>query len=203
MIRMLIIACTILMFCAGASGGQEKPEKILFAGIEWETDLGGVKEAMVTKGYIFSDTTKYGDLLFTGEVAEEDALIKATIDSSRSVCQFVIILLTEEHEARQKFRELKNLLSKSYGEPDENFNLFLPPYREGDGYEEQAIRNNKAHIASMWLVRGQEGGGFVLQISNELQIRIQYDGPKFAAELDRRKRASSSDLIPPSYFQPL
>lgn len=82
---------------------------------------------------------------------------------------------------------MKEILIKKYGELTKDYAFFQSPYREGDGYEEQAIRVGKGHFAAFW-----SSQGLGVMISDRLTVRVLYESASWDAELERRKVKGAS-----------
>jgi hypothetical protein len=57
--------------------------------------------------------------------------------------------------------------------PTSNYDNFLSPYKDGDGYEMQAVEKDKTNIAAFWL--GLSGANYSIEISKYKQVKIAYE----------------------------
>ena len=84
---------------------------------------------------------------------------------------------------------MKDVLTTKYGAPINCFEYFKSPYEEGDGYEEQAIKLSKAVFTCYWGDPSHAAGNasISLEITTKLNLRIEYEGPNWHTDLERRK----------------
>jgi len=73
---------------------------------------------------------------------------------------------------KSDYNSIKEQLTIKYGHPKDSYNFFSSPYQEGDGYELQAIQNEKCRYLTIWEL---EGGSIALQISESCRLVIQYE----------------------------
>ena len=93
-----------------------------------------------------------------------------------------------DEKARQVYRDMKATLSAKYGSPSQVVENYDAPYHEGDGHEEQAIREDKAHFLVLWRQPVAKDTSFLgLQITEKLNLFLAYESPNWGTELDRRR----------------
>jgi hypothetical protein len=161
-----------------------------FADISWGSRKSDVVKTLTAKGYSRTPNAtinKNGDLLFEGKLVGENAQILAYF-SGDSLAKIKVNLVTKDKDAIAVFRKMKNLLSKKYGVPSNDFEFFQNPYYDGDGYETQAIKLGKATFSSFW------GTSLYLEITEVLTIHIHYESPEWSQEIDDRNRKAASDF---------
>jgi len=74
-------------------------------------------------------------------------------------------------ETKSLYKELKEQFSFKYG-IGESFEFFKDPYKEGDGYELQAISLDKGNYSTFWKV---QHGSLMVSISSSGQVYISYE----------------------------
>jgi len=78
------------------------------------------------------------------------------------------------------YSRLKKILSEKYGQPADNNHYFSSPYYLGDGYEEQAVRNNKGSLSTKW-PDAVDGSSLGMLVVKTVSVRVFYDTPKVVA----------------------
>lgn len=95
------------------------------------------------------------------------------------------------HKLKEDYERYLDILTTKYGNPTKKYFLFVSPYYEGDGYELQAIKNDKGIVASMWL--SINNLSLSVSISEYSQLKLTYENDKNMEKLqDENKR---KDLI--------
>ena len=85
-----------------------------------------------------------------------------------------------------------DLYTKKYGFPSDHFEFFEEPYRKGDGFELQALRNGKCNYVSFFKT---DKGTIVVEMSRDERLRLSYED-KINAELqNKEKEARNMDDI--------
>jgi hypothetical protein len=89
------------------------------------------------------------------------------------------------------YNELVSLYKVKYGQPSHSFKFFRSPYKEGDGYEYQAIRVGKGTMSTYW------GENFVVGIVVEQSgaVTISYqDSARFSTCKNREDKANAGRI---------
>jgi hypothetical protein len=95
-------------------------------------------------------------------------------------------LITSDALARPIYDNMKQVLTKKYGNPGGCLEKFLSPYYEGDGHAEDAIRLGKAKIACLWFDPEKATDTLAMMITGNLVVHISYDSPSWKKERERR-----------------
>lgn len=90
---------------------------------------------------------------------------------------------------KSSYNKYVNLFTQKYGTPSDHFEFFSTPYYDGDGYELQALKNDKCTYSSYFTI---EKGILHIKIDSSNCIYISYED-KINAELQREEK-NSSDL---------
>jgi len=141
-----------------------------FWGIKFGDSKEKVKQVMNEKKCIV--IKEEGDfIIFTGVFTEQNVKINFTFFKN----QFYTVSVQYPHDknmAISKWQENMSLLEQKYGEPDKKIRKFISPYMDGDGFEEQAILNNKGILVGQWNFDG--GDTISCFIYNDLDTYIMY-----------------------------
>ena len=149
-----------------------------FDGIAIDGDLSTAIAKYKLKGYLVE---KYfdGGVILNGEVlgAKIELYIFTTI-KTKKVFKAVVYL-----PRRQSWFTLKNEYEKyfvtftdKYGMEDSKYEFFTSPYFEGDGYELQALKLEKATFAGYWF--NKNNTTIALEISEYQQVKITYENDR-------------------------
>jgi hypothetical protein len=77
------------------------------------------------------------------------------------------------YDLRKQYDNYVELLVGKYGKPDNQYDNFLSPYYAGDGYEMQAVEQDKTNISTFWLELS--GANYYIEISKFKQVKIVYE----------------------------
>jgi len=170
-------------------------EKILSApiGLSFGMSIIQVKAVMAKKGA--TPDVKY---------SKNDRLIFNKVKAGPKTTEFIKMLFVDdklfdismhfneiEGNLQRGFDQLKEPLDSKYG-PGELFRSFDYPYKDGDGYEMQAIRLGKGSISSYWTFKNAT---ISLEISETLDIELGYQDTELAKiYFTRKKKKEESDL---------
>lgn len=166
-------------------------ESFTFANIPWESSPNNVKE-ILSKRYNFIKQDNDGDLFFNGSIKSVPVTIVAII-ANKKLVRIIISIEPENNLYRYTYRNFRDLLIEKYGQPIEDNEFYSSPYENGDGYEEQAIRNNKGFISTKW-PKASDGSTIGMQSRNNLTIALFYDTKAGEEEEKRRASKTTSDL---------
>mgnify|MGYP003654111450 CR=1 FL=1 len=93
--------------------------------------------------------------------------------TTKTVWKFIVYLPKNDswYSIKNEFNDYRKTLIAKYGEPSKDYNFFSSPYKEGDGYEMNALVLGKCTYFSFW------NDNMVLSISKFKQISISYENP--------------------------
>jgi hypothetical protein len=162
---------------------------LTFASIPWGAGAAAVKQGMSQQGLTFTKIDEDGDLNFKGTLVGYSATAIALLNPAGQLVKTIVLIYVDDAKARQEYRDMKDVLSTKYGAPSNCFEYFKSPYEEGDGYEEQAIKLSKAVFTCFWgdPSHATGDGSISLEITTKLNLRLEYEGPNWHADLERRK----------------
>jgi len=144
---------------------------------------------MSEQGLTFSKMDDDRDLNFKGTLVGYSATAVALMNPAGQLVKTIVLIYVDDAKARQEYRAMKDVLTTKYGAPINCFEYFKSPYEEGDGYEEQAIKLSKAVFTCYWgdLSHAAGNGSISLEITTKLNLRIEYEGPNWHTDFERRK----------------
>ena len=158
-----------------------------FANIPWGSNGTTMKQMMSDQGLSFVEVDSEGDYKFKGPLNGYEAVVWGLM-SADGVAKISVTLFTPDEKARKAYREMKVALTTKYGTPAEVLERFDSPYRDGDGREDQAMREDKGHLLSLWKMPVDRDTSYLgLQVTEKLNVFLAYEGPQWGAELDRRR----------------
>jgi hypothetical protein len=171
-----------------------------FAELAWGSSLRAVTSQLEARGYSFNRVTETGSHRFNGRLLNRDALISALFNDRDELVKLSVYLFHDNEsrsrrffEAERTWKEMKDILTRRYGPPDDDFSFFMSPYYRGDGYETQAVELEKATFAAFWPT-GADGSLLATMIDKDVDVAVIYEGPGWEAEYERRRSRGSSDF---------
>ena len=165
-----------------------------FANIPWGADGATIKRLLTAQDFVLEKADSEGDYMFKGHLAGYDASVWALM-AKDALVKIEIVLLTPDPKARQAYRDMKALLTTKYGAP-KSVEAFDKPFAEGDGNEDEAVKQGKGHFFAMWRkISGTDTSAIGLQISAYLNLLIGYESPRWDAEADRRRATQAKALF--------
>lgn len=161
-----------------------------FWGINWGTSIGESKSIISNKGNYELIEDNVDGIVYKGKFGGEDATICLGFFRNQ-LYRGIVIYPYEENKAISKYQDVKELITKKYGIPTKTIEQFQRPYYKGDGYEEQAIRTNKAFYASTWSFA--ENNMIMVAIGNSLETYLSYQNSKLAKENDEIEKEKNME----------
>lgn len=115
-------------------------------GIELGKPLSETIAKVKAKGFVFqSSEASYTS--YNGKIGNEK--VNLTIyftPKTKTVWKMLLVMLTPHKSwgsTLSDYNRYKKILVEKYGEPSDDYHFFSSPYYEGDGYEMQALYNEK------------------------------------------------------------
>lgn len=102
----------------------------------------------------------------------------------------VSVHLPEEsnwYSLKSSYNSFKEQFSKKYGNPFKTFEFFSKPYYEGDGYEMQALRNEKCFYYTYW---DNIDGIISIEISSYENIKFSYED-KINVQINKTEKSQN------------
>jgi hypothetical protein len=127
-------------------------------GLQVGGTLSKFDDSLVQKNFkLVTDTGGLGYLtgFFNGDSVE---LWVASTPITHQVYQITISSMSFKNwdSIKNKFFSYANEIKKLYGDPVHDFELFQEPYKEGDGYEMQAIMRGRISYGMYWTNSSQD-----------------------------------------------
>lgn len=185
-----------------AKQDEKQPVKKLtgYKDLQWGDSMDVVKQKMASmKGFTHDTKRTTPDSLTYegGEISGYTVDFVILLFSKSGFCKAVFVLSgVSESRITSEYKNLKELLTGKYGKPKDDYKLFRSPYKEGDGYETQAIRLGKATFAAFWTFPGKKEEDYIsLRISERLDLVLGYENGDLMTEFqEAAKRKKSEDL---------
>jgi hypothetical protein len=163
-----------------------------FADLEWSSSQELVKETLAKKGYKYN-SKKDNIFIFEGNVAGNPAEVYCIFDKENRLVRLVLRFPTKDSECLDCYAKMKESLSKKYGKPTDDYEIFRAPYEKGDGHQELAIKTNKATIKCFWQ-KAQNSSSLMLEVESNLTVLIHYESKDWSKEADRLEDEANEDL---------
>jgi hypothetical protein len=96
------------------------------------------------------------------------------------------------YSLKSEYERWKQILTEKHGTPTNSYEYFKEPYYEGDGYEIQAVSNEKVVFSSYWFLEN-ENLNVALCISQFNQINIIYENQANVDIKEREKNKLDSE----------
>lgn len=181
--KKLITTTLIIIFLVSTGMSQ------VFDGVSISGDFNTALQKFKSKGYV-AETFPEGAVL-KGRVASNDIEVYLfKTPKTHKVFKASVYLPKKNNwnDLKYQFNSYHNLFLEKYGKTTDRFQFFSNPYYEGDGYEMQAVENEKCTYSSYW--SNLEGASYSVEITKYRQVKITYEND----ELFRLKDKESSDI---------
>lgn len=95
------------------------------------------------------------DIFMEGKFADFDAVV-GLFGTPKSKIIWQVVVITKKYTSWQAmkadFKKYKEIYTKKYGKPANDYHFFSRPYYEGDGYEMQALKLEKCTYATVFKI---------------------------------------------------
>ena len=118
--------------------------------------------------------TKNNIVIMQGDFINKSCKLYVVGSKKTNIVWKVYITLPEEtswSSIKSNYFEIRDQFKKKYGE-GKSYEFFSKPYYEGDGYELQALRNDKCSYSTFWEM---ENGAITVEMSSTERIAISYE----------------------------
>ena len=164
------------------------PVKYEFAGIPWHLAPVNVSQRLEAAG--FSKLAKINDpdfnaYVFQGILDDEpfEALVYFTPDER--LLKIALLFEITPQTALARYAEMKEVLTKKYGPPGVDNGYYDPPYDKITGFEELALKMDKAHFISVFKGEPVADVATVAISGKGTQLVVSYEAPDWGAEVER------------------
>jgi hypothetical protein len=166
-----------------------QPELTGAMGLTFGMNAISVKNIMMQKGGIV-ETSKTGKLIITNITMGTEKPTMVFCDFSNNKLYDISIYFSPTFEAKTQelFDEISKIIVSKYGE-GKSFRNFKGIYKDGDGYEMQAIKLGYADIVTYWnkFLNDNVIALEIFPLNNNLYIKLSYQDDKLAAELEKQQ----------------
>lgn len=173
-----------------AAEGPVSQQKISFQGLVFGETPEQVKKKL-TKFTLIPSTDQ--NLEFSGKLANEDVWLYAYFTPKSKRLYRVIAQFKKPSSytlLKSSYDRYVEVLSEKYGQPSWSIHKFYPPYEEGDGYEDTAVRAGKVAMGTQW----QLADGYVrCMIAERSLVLIGYVSAKYETEFERERSDAAKD----------
>ncbi|MCR5070144.1 MAG: hypothetical protein K6A78_10205 [Prevotella sp.] len=184
-----------MIVCGIALLVNAQEEHLKFKGIPITGDIGSFEIKLKECGFKEILHENDGFMMEGSFAGKDDAkIIVFASPKTHTTCRIYVLLDvgTTWNSLKTAYSNYVELFKYKYGKPRDNIELFSRPYYEGDGYELQAVRNEKCHYITGFSV---PLGYISVSISNNCKIKIVYEDRKNAQiEVEERKRSIIDDI---------
>jgi hypothetical protein len=163
-----------------------------FLGLSWGSSGQQVKELMRNRPNTTLNGEKPDYLDYKSTFLGKNADIMFCLYQNK-LYKAGVFMEFEEYEVIDGWKSICEDISSKYGQPNNRFYFFKTPYEEGDGYEEQAIRNGKGTASAYW----DFGNNNIIscRITTSLIVVIAYEnGEIMKVVSEANKKKQSQDL---------
>ena len=141
------------------------------------TPISGTLTEMVKKmqtlGYKLEEAAEYVAIM-EGSFANENCEIVLYASPKTKTMHSIIVNFGEQtswYSLKAKYKKLKEQLTSKYNHTPKSTEYFADPYYEGDGYEMQALRNEKCFYFSTFNFDNGKIGVYI--VGNKVQLLYQ------------------------------
>lgn len=185
-INVTIVFALTFVIGTGFTFAQDDSTHLEFKGIPINGKIDDFVKKLQSQGFSIVNRENSGVIMsgqFTGKEAEVMVLNTKT---SKTVWKVVVYLpkQTSWYSIKSEYKYYTEMFTKKYGNPLHTFSFFSDPYYEGDGYEMQAVRNEKCTYYSGYHI---QEGNISVEISKYQQIKIAYEDSINTTIMDKEK----------------
>lgn len=142
-------------------------------GIDVNGKYESFKDSLEAKGFVY--TNSYETLhTFYGKFANEIVTLNVLASpKTKTVCKvYVLFPIKKEWKALKQEYFTKKEMYKSKYQMDKDYEFFLYPYEDGDGYEYRAVKSDKCRFISFFYAMD---GHVTVEICKSAQVKIVYE----------------------------
>ncbi len=187
-----IIISLLFMVVATIMMAQEHLE---FKGIPMDGPVSNFVSKLKTKGYTQVYNSGFGYALEGSFTGKPVTIYVLGTEKTGIVWKVVVNFekATSWYTIKSQYKQYVEIFTQKYGSPSDHFEFFSRPYYEGDGYEMQALRNDKCNYCSYF--ETTKGTISVGMSSNSECLSIRYEDGLNVKIRDTEKNSSILDDI--------
>ncbi|ACO46238.1 hypothetical protein DEDE109153_01105 [Deinococcus deserti] len=184
-----LVAVLLLSFTTYASAA------INFASLEWGLTANQAHAIMLKKGYKFVAVVPVDgarDVRYTGIVGTASANIFLKYNSDDELA-CVTVITEEVSSPMQLFNALSSTLTEKYGAPESEQDKRSAQFEDITSVTQlsQGIRLGEVYMETYW---SDDEAGVAIETLKGGNIRLDYYGPLWQDEYDRREAGKTNDL---------
>lgn len=165
-----------------------------FKGVSLNGNLPSFVQKMESKGF---SVVRNGDDIVSmeGSFAGKEVTIYIVGSSKTKTVWKVRVVLPKSHSwssIKSDYKYMKDMYTTKYGVPSDSYEFFSSPYYEGDGYEMQALRNDKC---TYFCAFETSGGVIWIEMDEGEYIAINYEDKQNTTKHQSEKDSSVIDDI--------
>ena len=193
-----ILILLISLFTGFNLAIAEEPIKTLdeFLGIPWGASPQEVDQAMMKRNATRSEATDNGEIIIYSDTFIGKEAQIAFYFYNNQMWQAGAFISSPKYQVIDNWEEICDLIAEKYGKPTNKFFYFKSPYRDGDGFETQALQLGKATAAWYWFFpvsNDKEENGLSCKINTSLIIVIMYQNGELAKEATTAQKIQNSN----------
>lgn len=179
----------LVILITSFSYGQE------FLGIKVDGNIDSVVKKFNSKGFkLKKDIEIRADkVIIEGNIGatNADITIFAT-PKSLKVWKFIVTLPKENSwiSIILTYHKYLQILKDKYGKPSDNFEMFISPFKLGDGNEMEAIRSKNCMYSSYWIDKG-----VIIEISKNESVEISYENTINSNLMKKEKKEINNSIF--------
>ena len=168
---------------------------LTFKGIPIVGDANEFALKLRDKGYTLIDSND-NFYFFVGTFAGHENVTIAVVGTPKTNTVYKVSVFFEKSESFSSLEiQYKSLLKSyidKYGKPESSYDFFLDPYYKGDGFELQALKNDKCRYASFFSV---DNGHLIVEIAKTQNVMVTYEDLEGAQLFTKERSMIISDDI--------
>lgn len=192
--KIVIVLIVIIFSPIGIDLFSQNNRHLTFKNIPITGKLPDFVNLMEKEGFNLLNT-KNNTAVMEGRFVNQTCEIYVIATPKSNIVWKVVVYLPENNNwisIKTNYNDFKDQFRKKYGSSFKHYEFFIKPYYEGDGYEMQAIRNEKCRYLSIWDL---PEGSIAVEISKYEQIKFTYEDKINGDKLTKEKSAQIQDDI--------
>lgn len=188
------ILILIFLFWGNTALAQDNADHLEFKGVPLNGKITEFVQKIEKQGFHTSERLETA-VIMEGKFTGKDAtILVAASKKSKTVWKVKVFLpkRTSWSSIKSDYMYYKEVFTKKYGNPTDNYEFFSKPYYEGDGYEMSALRNEKCHYISAY---STNHGVIYIEMTSSEEIAISYEDKINTEIMNREKEESVIDDI--------
>lgn len=169
-----------------------------FLGIEFGCSQQIAKEKLASKteSILDSENSDQDTLLYNGvKFAGRETELVLLLFFEGKFCKGVVFIKPKlESMIVETYRQIRDEINGKYYLSESDYETYISPYEENDGYTELAISLGKANFSCFWNFENPEGldNYISLEINENLQIKIGYENGNLMDLLVKKNQERNS-----------